>query len=134
MPPIIAQTGESQQDASDRTVRDYNQSIINSKGFLLAMIGTGLICLSLISLVIMLKKFNDAQDLPVQQTRLQQTKVYPTVPIPPKVAEFIQPLEQEEIKPNIYELYPPKPHITVIRSILKATGKNESKVKPMDII
>ena len=98
------------------------------------MIGTGLICLSLISLVIMLKKFNDAQDLPVQQTRLQQTKVYPTVPIPPKVAEFIQPLEQEEIKPNIYELYPPKPHITVIRSILKATGKNESKVKPMDII
>ena len=128
MPPIIRQNGESQQEASDRTVRDYNQSIINSKGFLLAMIGTGFICLSIISLVIMIKRFNEAQDLPVQQTR-----VYPRVlspPTPPKVSKILQP----QVQPNIYELYPPKPYITVIRSNLKSTGKNESKVKPTDII
>ena len=133
MPPIIAQTGESQQDASDRTVRDYNQSIINSKGFLLAMIGTGLICLSLISLAIMLKRFND-DILPIQQSRVHpETKVHlETMNLSPKVAETTPP--QPRPKVNIYELYPPKPHITVIRSILKATGKNESKVTPMDII
>ena len=129
MPPIIAQTGESQQDASDRTVRDYNQSIINSKGFLLAMIGTGLICLSIISLAIMLKRFND-DILPIQQSRVHPR--VPSPPSPPKVTETTPP--QPRPKVNIYELYPPKPHITVIRSILKATGKNESKVKPMDII
>lgn len=109
MPPIIRQNGESQQEASDRTVRDYNQSIINSKWFLLTMIGTGLICLSIISLVIMIKRFNRIEDIPVQHTRVH-----------PRVIQN--------------EVYPPKPYITIIRSNLNSTGKNESKVKPMDII
>ena len=122
MPPIIRQNGESQQEASDRVVRDYNQSIINSKGFLLTMIGTGLICLSIISLVIMIKRINQIEDLPVQHSR-----VYPRV---------IQnePQVQPQVQPNIYELYPPKPYITIIRPIPKSTGKNESKVKPTEII
>ena len=109
MPPIIRQNGESQQEASDRTVRDYNQSIINSKGFLLAMIGTGFICLSIISLVIMIKRFNDDM-LP------EHLNLSPRVPSLP-VATL-----------------QPKPYITIIRSNLKSTGKNESKVKPTDII
>jgi len=122
MPPIIRQNGESQQEASDRVVRDYNQSIINSKGFLLTMIGTGLICLSIISLVIMIKRINQIEDLPVQHNR-----VYPRV---------IQnePQVQPHVQPNIYELYPPKPYITIIRPIPKSTAKNESKVKPTEII
>jgi len=118
MPPIIRQNGESQQEASDRVVRDYNQSIINSKGFLLAMVGTGLICLSIISLVIMIKRFNRIEDLPVQHTR-----VHP---------RFIQ--NEPQVLPNIYELYPPKPYITIIRPIPNSTAKNESKVKPTEII
>ena len=109
MPPIIRQNGESQQEASDRTVRDYNQSIINSKWFLLTMIGTGLICLSIISLVIMIKRFNRIEDIPVQHTRVH-----------PRVIQN--------------EPYPPKPYITIIRSNLNSTGKNESKVKPTDNI
>lgn len=109
MPPIIRQNGESQQEASDRTVRDYNQSIINSKWFLLTMIGTGLICLSIISLVIMIKRFNRIEDIPVQHTRVH-----------PRVIQN--------------EVYPPKPYITIIRSNLNSTSKNESKVKPTDII
>ena len=116
----LAQNGESQQEASDRVVRDYNQSIINSKGFLLAMVGTGLICLSIISLVIMIKRFNRIEDLPVQHTR-----VHPRV---------IQNEAQLQAQPNIYELYPPKPYITIIRPIPKSTAKNESKVKPTEII
>ena len=109
MSPIIRKNGESQQEASDRTVREYNELIINSKGFLLTMIGTGLICLSIISLVIMIKRFNRIEDLPVQHTRVH-----------PRVIQN--------------ELYPPKPYITIIRPIPKSTAKNESKVKPTEII
>ena len=108
--PIIRQNGETYQEASDRTVREYNQSIINSNGFLLTMIGTGLICLSIISLVIMIKRFND-DILPVQEIT-----VYPRVPSLPVATPQ------------------PKPYITIIRSNLNSTGKNESKVKPTDII
>jgi hypothetical protein len=118
MPPIIRQTGESQQEASDRTVRDYNQSIINSKGFLLTMIGTGLICLSIISLVIMIKRFNRIEDIP-----LQQITVYP---------------EHVNLSPRVPSLpvatLQPKPYITIIRANPNSTTKNESKVKPTDII
>jgi hypothetical protein len=122
MPPIIRQNGESQQEASDRTVREYNESIINSKGFLLAMVGTGLICLSIISLVIMIKRFNRIEDIPVQHSRVH-----------PRVIQN-EPHVQVQLQPNIYELYPPKPYITIIRPIPKSTAKNESKVKPTDII
>ena len=104
MSPIIRKNGETYQEASDRTVREYNELIINSKGFLLAMVGTGLICLSIISLVIMIKRFNRIEDIPVQHTR-----VHPNPPLP-------------------------KPYITIIRSNLNSTAKNESKVKPTDII
>jgi hypothetical protein len=120
MSPIIRKNGETYQEASDRTVREYNELIINSKGFLLAMVGTGLICLSIISLVIMIKRFNRIEDLPVQHTR-----VHPRV---------IQNEAQLQAQPNIYELYPPKPYITIIRPIPKSTAKNESKVKPTEII
>jgi hypothetical protein len=107
------------QEASDRTVREYNELIINSKGFLLAMVGTGLICLSIISLVIMIKRFNRIEDLPVH------TRIHPRV---------IQNEPQVQVQPNIYELYPPKPYITIIRPIPNSTAKNESKVKPTEII
>lgn len=119
MSPIIRKNGETYQEASDRTVREYNELIINSKGFLLAMVGTGLICLSIISLVIMIKRFNRIEDLPVQH------RVHPRV---------IQNEPQVQVQPNIYELYPPKPYITIIRPIPKSTAKNESKVKPIEII
>jgi hypothetical protein len=103
MSPIIRKNGETYQEASDRTVREYNELIINSKGFLLAMVGTGLICLSIISLVIMIKRFNRIEDLPVH------TRVNPNPPSP-------------------------KPYITIIRPIPNSTAKNESKVKPTEII
>jgi len=124
MSPIIRKNGETYQEASDRTVREYNELIINSKGFLLAMVGTGLICLSIISLVIMIKRFNRIEDLPVQHTRVH-----------PRVIQNEPHVQmQPQVQPNIYELYPPKPYITIIRPIPKSTAKNESKVKPTEII
>lgn len=128
MPTISQQNEENPQEASDRVSREHNKTIIHSKGFLLAMIGTAFVSLGIICIIII--RCTDDSDTIIQP----QARIQPEVNIivEPKVqAELKSILKVKvEVKPEskaepkiIKDMYSkPRPHITM----LKFPHKNES--------
>jgi hypothetical protein len=118
MPTISQQNEETPQEASDRVSREYNQTIIRSRGFLLTMIGTGLICLAVICLFIIMKYFDDYETSVQVQHRIQPEPLKSAL----KVTVAKPRVSEPKHEPILQTYSQPRPHIT----ILKLARKNEA--------
>jgi hypothetical protein len=137
---IIPQNDESPQQASNRIAAEYNQILIHSKGFLLAMIGTGLISLGIVCIIIIVKCFDDAEPINQPQARIQPEASILAAPksilkVKPEVKSDIKPEVNPELKPQpkirqlLQDMYSaPRPHITIIKApvVPVAPHKNEA--------
>ena len=121
MPTISQQNEETQQQASDRVTREHNQIIIRSKGFLLTMIGTGLICLSIICLFIIMKYFDHIDYETKLQVEIIKSEVK-IVPEPLKSAlkvtktRVLEPHIEVKPEPILQQYRTSRPHITIIKA------------------